>query len=71
MSGTAAGPTADARQAGTRSAASPGPCGWCTSSPTGPPEGLSLSDLARALGTSKSTTLALARTLTSFGDAAG
>src|SRR5208282_1404627 len=29
----------------------------------GPPEGLSLSDLARALGTSKSTTLALARTL--------
>jgi IclR family acetate operon transcriptional repressor len=33
----------------------------------GPPEGLTLSDLARALGTSKSTTLALARTLTSFG----
>src|SRR5262252_2458165 len=33
----------------------------------GPAEGLSLSDLARALGTSKSTTLALARTLTSAG----
>jgi IclR family acetate operon transcriptional repressor len=33
----------------------------------GPPEGLPLSDLARALGTSKSTTLALARTLTAFG----
>ncbi len=33
----------------------------------GPAEGLSLSDLARALGTSKSTTLALARTLTSSG----
>ncbi len=33
----------------------------------GPPEGLTLSDLARALGVSKSTTLALARTLTSFG----
>ncbi len=33
----------------------------------GPPEGLTLSDLARALGTSKSTTLALARTLTAFG----
>jgi IclR family acetate operon transcriptional repressor len=33
----------------------------------GPPEGLSLSDLARALGTSKSTTLALARTLAGFG----
>jgi IclR family acetate operon transcriptional repressor len=32
----------------------------------GPPEGLSLSDLARALGTSKSTTLALARTLVGF-----
>ena len=35
----------------------------------GPPEGLTLSDLARALGTSKSTTLALARTLTAFRDA--
>jgi IclR family transcriptional regulator, acetate operon repressor len=33
----------------------------------GPPEGQSLSDLARALGTSKSTTLALARTLAGFG----
>jgi len=33
----------------------------------GPQEGLSLSDLARALGASKSTTLALARTLTSSG----
>ena len=33
----------------------------------GPPEGLSLSDLARALGASKSTTLALARTLTTAG----
>ena len=33
----------------------------------GPAEGLTLSDLARSLGTSKSTTLALARTLTSFG----
>jgi IclR family transcriptional regulator, acetate operon repressor len=33
----------------------------------GPPDGLSLSDLARALGASKSTTLALARTLTSYG----
>lgn len=32
----------------------------------GPPEGQSLSELARALGASKSTTLALARTLTSF-----
>jgi IclR family acetate operon transcriptional repressor len=34
---------------------------------SGPQEGMSLSDLARALGTSKSTTLALARTLTSAG----
>jgi IclR family transcriptional regulator, acetate operon repressor len=33
----------------------------------GPAEGQSLSDLARAIGTSKSTTLALARTLTAFG----
>ncbi len=33
----------------------------------GPADGLSLSDLARALGTSKSTTLALARTLAAFG----
>jgi IclR family acetate operon transcriptional repressor len=33
----------------------------------GPSEGLTLSDLARELGTSKSTTLALARTLISFG----
>jgi IclR family acetate operon transcriptional repressor len=33
----------------------------------GPADGLSLSDLAKALGTSKSTTLALARTLTAFG----
>ena len=33
----------------------------------GPPEGRSLSDLARELGTSKSTTLALARTLSAFG----
>ncbi len=33
----------------------------------GPQEGLSLSDLARALGTSKSATLALARTLTAAG----
>ena len=33
----------------------------------GPPEGLSLSDMARALGTSKSATLALARTLIDFG----
>jgi IclR family transcriptional regulator, acetate operon repressor len=33
----------------------------------GPADGLSLSELARALGTSKSTTLALARTLTAFG----
>ena len=33
----------------------------------GPDEGLTLSDLARALGTSKSTTLALARTLIAFG----
>jgi IclR family transcriptional regulator, acetate operon repressor len=32
----------------------------------GPPGGQSLSELARALGTSKSTTLALARTLTAF-----
>jgi IclR family acetate operon transcriptional repressor len=34
---------------------------------SGPQEGMSLSDLARALGTSKSTTLALARTLTAAG----
>jgi IclR family transcriptional regulator, acetate operon repressor len=33
----------------------------------GPPDGQSLSDLARALGTSKSTTLALARTLAASG----
>jgi IclR family transcriptional regulator, acetate operon repressor len=33
----------------------------------GPSDGLSLSDLAKALGTSKSATLALARTLTGFG----
>ena len=33
----------------------------------GPPDGLSLSDLARSLGASKSTTLALARTLTTAG----
>ena len=33
----------------------------------GPQEGMSLSDLARALGTSKSSTLALARTLTAAG----
>jgi IclR family acetate operon transcriptional repressor len=33
----------------------------------GPPEGLTLSDLARSLGASKSTTLALARTLTTSG----
>ena len=33
----------------------------------GPPEGRSLSDLARELGTSKSTTLALARTLSAVG----
>jgi IclR family transcriptional regulator, acetate operon repressor len=33
----------------------------------GPPEGRSLSDLARVLGTSKSSTLALARTLSAFG----
>jgi IclR family transcriptional regulator, acetate operon repressor len=33
----------------------------------GPAEGLPLSELARALGTSKSTTLSLARTLTAFG----
>ena len=33
----------------------------------GPADGLSLSDLAKALGASKSTTLALARTLTAFG----
>jgi IclR family transcriptional regulator, acetate operon repressor len=33
----------------------------------GPADGMSLSDLARALGTSKSTTLALARTLTAAG----
>lgn len=33
----------------------------------GPAEGQTLSDLARAIGTSKSTTLALARTLTAFG----
>jgi IclR family acetate operon transcriptional repressor len=33
----------------------------------GPPDGQSLSDLARALGASKSTTLALARTLVAFG----
>jgi IclR family acetate operon transcriptional repressor len=33
----------------------------------GPPEGRSLSDLARELGTSKSTALALARTLVAFG----
>ncbi len=33
----------------------------------GPVEGLPLSELARALGTSKSTTLSLARTLTAFG----
>ena len=33
----------------------------------GPAEGRSLSDLARELGTSKSTTLALARTLSAFG----
>ena len=33
----------------------------------GPAEGRSLSDLARELGTSKSTTLALARTLCAFG----
>ena len=33
----------------------------------GPPDGLSLSELARTLGTSKSSTLALARTLVAFG----
>jgi IclR family transcriptional regulator, acetate operon repressor len=33
----------------------------------GPPGGLSLSELSRALGTSKSSTLALARTLVAFG----
>jgi IclR family transcriptional regulator, acetate operon repressor len=33
----------------------------------GPPDGLSLSQLSRALGTSKSSTLALARTLVAFG----
>ena len=33
----------------------------------GPPGGLSLSELARTLGTSKSSTLALARTLVAFG----
>jgi IclR family transcriptional regulator, acetate operon repressor len=33
----------------------------------GPAEGLPLSELARSLGTSKSTTLSLARTLTAFG----
>ena len=33
----------------------------------GPPDGLALSDLARSLGASKSTTLALARTLTAAG----
>ena len=33
----------------------------------GPPEGRTLSDLARELGASKSTTLALARTLSAFG----
>ncbi len=33
----------------------------------GPAEGLPLSELAKALGTSKSTTLSLARTLTAFG----
>ena len=33
----------------------------------GPPDGLTLSDLARSLGASKSTTLALARTLTTSG----
>ena len=33
----------------------------------GPPGGLSLSQLARSLGTSKSSTLALARTLVAFG----
>jgi len=33
----------------------------------GPPEGLPLSELARALRTSKSTTLSLARTLTAYG----
>ena len=33
----------------------------------GPPEGLSLGDIARALGVSKSTAFSLARTLTSFG----
>ena len=37
----------------------------------GPAEGRSLSDLARELGTSKSTTLALARTLSAFGYPAG
>ncbi len=34
---------------------------------TGAPEGQSLTELSRSLGASKSTTLALARTLTSFG----
>ncbi len=33
----------------------------------GPPDGLSLSELSRTLGTSKSSTLALARTLVAFG----
>jgi len=33
----------------------------------GPPEGLSLGDIARALGVSKSTAFSLARTLTNFG----
>jgi IclR family acetate operon transcriptional repressor len=33
----------------------------------GPPDGQSLTELARALGTSKSTALALARTAVSFG----
>jgi len=33
----------------------------------GPPGGLSLSELARTLGTSKSSTLSLARTLVAFG----
>ena len=50
-----------------RAAAWPARCSWSRSWPTGRPRACSLSELARALGTSKSTTLALARTLVALG----
>ena len=45
----------------------PGRCGWSRSSRAARRAGSRLSELARALGTSKSSTLALARTLVASG----